>query len=178
MPLACWKGVEPLRLKVFGNERVETLLIVVGDELLHHRMAVGIAHVGQHLATKRSLANGRAHQAVIDEDASELVADRLVDQHGGDRRIDPAGQAADHPALADPGPDRRARLGAERRHRPVAVQPGDFMDEIGDEPGAVRGMDDLGVEHQAVIASRLVGDQRMRRVGGDADRPEIPGAAG
>jgi hypothetical protein len=25
------------------------------------------------------------HQAVIDEDAGQLVADRLVDQHGGDR---------------------------------------------------------------------------------------------
>ena len=46
-----------------------------------------------------------AQQAVIDEDAGELVADRLVDQHRGDRRIDAAGEAADHPALADLGAD-------------------------------------------------------------------------
>src|SRR5215208_3744900 len=30
------------------------------------------------------------HQAVIDEDAGELLADRLMDQHGGDRTVDPA----------------------------------------------------------------------------------------
>ena len=42
-----------------------------------------------------------AQQAVIDEDAGQLLADRFVDQHGGDRGIDAAGQAADHAALAD-----------------------------------------------------------------------------
>ena len=40
-----------------------------------------------------------AQQAVVDEDAGQLVADRLVDQHGRDRRIDAAGQAADDPPL-------------------------------------------------------------------------------
>src|SRR6185437_2607583 len=40
-------------------------------------------------------------QAVIDEDASELVADRFMDQHGGDGGIDPAGEAADHAPIAD-----------------------------------------------------------------------------
>ena len=73
-----------------------------------------------------------AHQAVVDEDAGELVADRLVDQHRRDRRIDAAGEAANHPPLADLGADRFARLGAERRHRPVALQPGDVVDEIAD----------------------------------------------
>ena len=76
------------------------------------------------------LALAGAHQAVVDEDAGQLVADRLVDQHRRDRRIDAAGEAADHPALADLGADRLARLGAERRHRPVALQPGDLVDEI------------------------------------------------
>jgi len=28
-----------------------------------------------------------AHQAMIDEDAGELIADRLMNEHGGDRRI-------------------------------------------------------------------------------------------
>ena len=83
------------------------------------------------------LALARAHQAVVDEDAGELVADRLVDQHRRDRRIDAAGEAADHPALADPGADRLARLGAERGHRPVALQARDLVDEIADQPRAV-----------------------------------------
>ena len=38
-----------------------------------------------------------AHEAVVDEDAGQLIADRLVDEDRGDRRIDPAAEAADHP---------------------------------------------------------------------------------
>jgi hypothetical protein len=36
-----------------------------------------------------------AHQAVVDEDAGQLLADRLMDEDGGDGGIDPARQAAD-----------------------------------------------------------------------------------
>ncbi len=61
-----------------------------------------------------------AQQAVIDEHAGELVADRLVDQHRGDGGIDAAGQAADHPARADLGADLLDRFLAERAHGPVA----------------------------------------------------------
>ena len=106
---------------------------------------------------------------MIDENAGELVADRLVDQHRGDRRIDAARQPADHPALADAGADRLARLGAERGHRPIALQTRDLVDEIPDQSRAVGRMRDLGMEHQAVIAARLVGDQRERRIFGGAD---------
>ena len=66
----------------------------------------------------------RAHQPVIDEDAGQLVADRLVDQHRGDRAVDAAGKAADHPALADLGADVGDLGGADirpsssRRRRP------------------------------------------------------------
>ena len=60
-------------------------------------------------------------QAVVDEDAGELVADGLVDQHRGDGGIDAAGEAADHPALADLRADARDRLVAEGLHRPVAA---------------------------------------------------------
>jgi hypothetical protein len=42
-----------------------------------------------------------AHQAVVDQDAGELVAHRLVDQQRGDRGIHAARQRADHLALAD-----------------------------------------------------------------------------
>ena len=51
---------------------------------------------------------------VVDEDAGELVADRLVDQHRRDRGIDAARQAADHPRLADLRADARDLLVAER----------------------------------------------------------------
>ena len=72
-------------------------------------------------------------------------------------------------ALADLGADRLARLAAERRHRPVALEAGDAVDEIADQPRAVRRVDDFGVEHQAVVAPRLVGDGGVGRVLGDAD---------
>ena len=66
-----------------------------------------------------------AEQPVVDEDTGELVADRLVDQHRRDRGIDAAGEATDHPALADFLPDPLDRLVAEGRHRPVAGAAGD-----------------------------------------------------
>ncbi len=42
-----------------------------------------------------------AQQAVIDEDAGQLIADGFVDQDRGDRAVDAAGQAADHLLVAD-----------------------------------------------------------------------------
>ncbi len=53
--------------------------------------------------------------AVIDEDADELIADRLMDQHGGHGGIDAARKTAEHPALADLGADRGDRPRRERR---------------------------------------------------------------
>ena len=69
-----------------------------------------------------------AHQAVVDVDAGEPVADRLLHDGGGDRRVDPAGEAADGPAvvadlLADPldllldDVDRSSRSDGSRRCR-------------------------------------------------------------
>ena len=43
-----------------------------------------------------------AQQAGVDEDAGELVADRLVHEQGGDRRIDAAREAADHAGRRPP----------------------------------------------------------------------------
>jgi hypothetical protein len=61
-----------------------------------------------------------AEQAVVDEDAGELVADRLVDQGRGDGRIHAAAEPADHALvahlLADPV---RSAVG-EVRHPPGA----------------------------------------------------------
>ena len=104
------------------------------------------------------------HHAMIDEHAGELVADRLVDQHRGHRGIDAAGEAADHPALADLRADLVDRLLAERAHGPVAGEAGDLADEIADQFGAVGRVHHFGVEHQAVIFALLVLDHRERRV--------------
>ena len=42
-----------------------------------------------------------AEEAVVDEDAGELVADCLVDQYGRDRAVDPAGKPTDYAFVAD-----------------------------------------------------------------------------
>ena len=106
--------------------------------------------------------------AVVDEHAGELVADRLVDQHRGHGGIDAAGEAADHPALADLGADLFDRLLAEGAHGPVAGEAGDLADEIADQFGAVGRVHHFGVEHQAVIFALLVLDHRERRIRRDA----------
>ena len=106
--------------------------------------------------------------AVIDEHAGELVADRFVDQHRGDGGIDAAGEAADHPALADLRADLLDRLLAEGAHGPVAGEARDLAHEIADQFGAVRRVHHFGVEHQAVIFALLVLDHRERRVRRDA----------
>ena len=62
-------------------------------------------------------------QSVVDEDAGELLADGLVDQHRRDRGIDAARQAADHLAASDLGADLLDRLLLEGAHGPVALQP-------------------------------------------------------
>ena len=66
------------------------------------------------------LGLGEPQQAVVDEHAGELLADRLVDQHRRHRRVDAAGKAADHPALADLGADLLDRLVLEGAHGPIA----------------------------------------------------------
>ena len=126
---------------------------------MHQRNVVVVPEQVDH-----GLAFVLAQQAVIDEHAGELVADRLVDQHRGDGGIDAAGQAADHPALADLGADLLDRFLAERAHGPVAGEACDLADEIADQLGAVGRVHHFGVEHQPVIFARLVLDHRERRV--------------
>ena len=46
-----------------------------------------------------------AQQPVIDEHAGELVADGLVDEQRGDRRVDASGQRAERSCAADLGAD-------------------------------------------------------------------------
>ena len=70
------------------------------------------------------LGLARPQQAVVDEHAGQLVADGPLDEGRGDRRVDPAGQPADHPAGADlrtdpgrPAPRSRCRWSSPARAR-------------------------------------------------------------
>ena len=63
-------------------------------------------------------------QTGVDEHARELVADRLVHERGGDRRVDPARETADHPLAADLGPDLGDGLLDDRGVRPRGAAAG------------------------------------------------------
>ena len=110
---------------------------------------------------------------MIDEDAGELIADRLVDQQRGDGRVDPAGEPADHAARRPTC----ARMRATSVARNCAMvqspaQPAIAMHEIGDERRAVRRVHHLGMELHAVELAGIVGDGRERRAVRHADGAE------
>ncbi len=73
---------------------------------------------------------------MIDKDAGELIADGFVDQHGGHGGVDPAGQSADHPCVADLGADLGDFGVAEMGHGPLARTSGDAMGEIAQQRGS------------------------------------------
>ena len=119
---------------------------------MHERNVVVVAEQRDDLA-----ALVVAQQPVVHEDAVELVADRLVDKDGGVRRIDAAGEAADHPPLPHEMADALDRLGLEGGHRPIAGAAGDMAHEVAEQPTSLRRVHDLRVEHHAVVAALIVG---------------------
>ena len=150
-------------------ERVEEAVALVGVD---QRDVVVVAEEGDDL-----LGLALAHQAGVDEDAGELVADRLVDQDGRDRRIDAAGEAADDLRLADPGADRRDGLVLVGGHRPVAGEAGE-VGEVLQDPGAVDRVVHLGVEHHGVEVAARVGGDREGGARRGADHREAGGELG
>ena len=134
---------------------------------MHQRDVVAVAEQRHHL-----LRLGEPHQPVIDEHAGELVADRLVDQHRGDRRVDAARQPADHPALADLLADFLDRLVLEGAHGPVAGAAGDLAHEIAQQRGAMRRVHHFEMELGGVELARIVADDGDRRVGRGAEHAE------
>ena len=145
-------------------ERVEEQRLGVD---VHERDVVAVAEQRDDL-----LGLAEPQQAVVDEHAGELLADRLVDQHRGDRGIDAAGQAADHPALADLRADLLDRLVLEGAHGPVARAAGDLAHEIAQQRRAVRRVHDLEMELGGVEFALLVGDHGDRRIRRRADHAE------
>ena len=108
-------------------------------------------------------------QAVIDEDARELRADRLIEQRRGDRRIDAAGQAADDAVVADPLAHlRRSFRSAKSPSFHVPVQPQTSVRKLRSIVAAERRVRHLGMELHAEDRQRLVldrGDRAGRRRG-------------
>ena len=137
-----------------------------GSALRPRRGPAG-CRTGQKVSTTCS-ASFMPHQAVVDEDAGQPVADRLVDEQRRDRGVDAAGEAADDAALADLGPDLLDLLVDHRLRRPLLLAAGDVAEEAGQDLGPVGRVDDLGVELDAVEAAlgHLAGGDRRARARG------------
>ena len=109
----------------------------VGDagQMLHELLAgidpdhLDAQILGEHV--HHHVAFAQAQQAVIDEDAGQLVADRAVDQRRRHARIDPAGQPENDIVAADLAADRLHRFGDVIGHVPVRLATADFMHEAG-----------------------------------------------
>ena len=80
----------------------------------------------------------RSQQAVVDEHAGQLVADRLVHQQRGHGRVDAAGERADRLVVADLVADPRHLLVDELVRRPVGRQPRTRRRGTAQHLGAVR----------------------------------------
>ena len=102
-------------------------------------------------------------QAVIDEDARELVADGLVDEERGDRRVHSARERAQHALRPDLRADPLDLLLDHGGGRPGRRRVRDRVEEVLQEIVAVGRVHDLGMELDAVQAALRVLERRDRR---------------
>ena len=90
-----------------------------------------------------------AQQARVDEDAIEVVADGLVEQHGGHRRIDTARETQHHAVVAQPLAQLAHGRLDEALRGPRLRASADAHDEVAEQLRAVGRVVDLGVELDA-----------------------------
>ena len=113
-----------------------------------------------------------AHQAVVDVDAGQLVADGAVHEQRGHGRVDAAGEAADHARVADLGADQLDLLVDHGERRPRGGRMAGVGEEVLEHVGAARGVLHLGMELHAVEAALGIlhrGDRRRGRRGRHAE---------
>src|SRR4028119_356473 len=128
-----------------------------------------------------------AQEPVVHKDARKVVPDGPVDEHGRRRGVDPAGEAADGPPVADLPPYPLDGVGDDVDGCPVRLAAARLEEEVLEDLHPVLGMPDLRVELDADAppAPRwlLEGDDRDRRrfrghpeaLGGGEDRVAVAG---
>ncbi len=90
-----------------------------------------------------------AHEARVHEHAGELLADGLVDECGGHRRVDPSAQGAEHPLGADLRLHGGHLLLDDRHVGPRRQASTRIEEEPLEDLAAPLGVHDLGMELQA-----------------------------
>ncbi len=101
---------------------------------------------------------------MVDEDADELVADRLVHERGRDGGVDAARQGAQHAPAADLRADRRHLIGDDVAAVPVGGDARRAVQEVLEDRLAVLRVLDLGVPLHAVQPALVVGECGDRSV--------------
>ena len=155
------------------------LLLGIGDAAQRGEELLGrVDHLepdagGGHVVALDLLALALAQQAVVDEHARELVADRAVHQRGGDRGVDTTGEPAQHVTVADPGADVGDRVVDDVGGGPRRLDARTVVEEALEHRLPVRGVHHLGVPLQPEQAARPgARTRRSRRRTVDAGDPE------
>ena len=102
-----------------------------------------------------------------------MRADRLRQQRGDDRRIDPARQPADHPVAADAAADGLDRLAGEIAQLPRAGAAAGRLEEVAEDLRPLRRVRHLGMKLQTVKRQPPVLHRRHRAGVGGGQRHEI-----
>ena len=151
-----------------AGQVAEELVLRVGDDELRagRRDEVALDRLGLALA----------QQAVVDEDAGELVADGALHDRGGDGGVDTAGQPAQHPLVADLLAYAGDGLLGDRGRLPGRADSGDLVEERRQHPLAVLGVQHLRVPLHAGELAPGVLERRHRSALGRGERGESGGS--
>ena len=103
--------------------------------------------------------------AVVDENARQLLTDRAMDEQSRDRRVYAAAQPENDPSVSNLRPDFLRRLLHERCHRPVAGAAADAIRKVSKDLQAVLGVHDLRMKQERVECAIRICHRRDRRVG-------------
>src|SRR4051812_12388871 len=114
----------------------------------------------------------RPQQAVVDEDAGQLIADGALHERGGHRRVDPAGQAADHAGVAHLRAYPFDLLVDDAAGGPVGLDAGAAYEEVDEHLLPERRVPHLGVPLQAEQPAVAVLERRDWRAGRPGDHRE------
>ena len=152
------------------EELADRLALAFGIDDVVERVEETVARLHVHELDRELLAErlldlfrfAAAQQPGVDEDAHELVADRLVHERGRDRGVDAARQPADHALGTDLGADLGDRVLDDRDVRPRGPAARGVEQERLQDLHAVLGVRDLGMELHRVDAAVAVFEARRR----------------
>ena len=139
------------------------------------RLGIHADHLHPHVLGERGhdlVAFPVAQQAVVDEHAGQLIAERLVQQRGDHRGIHPAGKPQQDTVPTDTVAHRSDAVLDDVAGRPQRCAVAQIDDETLQDALPLAGMGDFGMKLQAVEAALVVRDAGDRGAFGARDELE------